>query len=243
MTDDQIMNLRSYYHSLRGQLKIYEESGTSGIIEDPAVQVLIEELARLERDFPGLVPRFNPDRHISHRGDRNTYYMVSGIRSHLAVVLGKLETSLDSTRDAPVTQTRDFTFIREQGLRAVIERDYEEMQRAFIAKCWKSVIILAGGAIEAILTDLLLQYPSRACSAKSSPKEPDIRKWELAKLIDVAVELGLVNKGVERLSHSVREYRNLVHPGNELRNKLSVETEEAKIAIEVLHMVHRDLSK
>jgi hypothetical protein len=36
--------------------------------------------------------------------------------------------------------------------------------------------------------------------------------------------------------------RNLVHPGNELRQKLAFGHEEARIALEVLNMVDRELT-
>lgn len=242
MTEEQLRELRAYYHSLRGQDRVFESAKHPSIEHSP-VLVLTEEIARLEKAFPGLVPPFKPDEHVSHRGDRGPYYVVAGILSYLAVVLGKLQVAVETGESTPVTQTRQFDFIKEAALRTILERDYREIQKAFIAECWKSVIIMSGGAIEAMLTDLLLQDSSRAKSAKKAPKDPDITRWDLAQLIDVAVELGLVNKGVDTLSHSVREYRNLVHPGNEIRQKLSIEAEEAKIALEVLHMVHRDLSK
>jgi hypothetical protein len=100
--------------------------------------------------------------------------------------------------------------------------------------CW--------GSIEAILIDLLLHQESKAKAATTAPKNPDIKRWDFADLIKVSVELTLVSQGVEKLSQSVREYRNLVHPGNEIRNNLTFGSEEAKIALEVLHIVHRDLS-
>ena len=137
--------------------------------------------------------------------------------------------------------TREFTFIREQRLRELVERDYREVDRANSTRCWKSVIILSGGIIEAILLDLLTSDP-RALMAKAAPKKkPDINSWDLKDLIDVSVELRLVGQGIEKLSHPLREYRNLVHPGNEIRNKLVFGEPEARIAIEVLHMLHRDL--
>jgi hypothetical protein len=105
------------------------------------------------------------------------------------------------------------------------------------------LIILSGGAIEAILLDLLLNNPG-AQEAQSAPKgKPDLSRWDLNDLIKVAIELELVTGTVEKLSHPVRDYRNLVHPGNELRSKLAVDREEARIAIEVLNSLHRDLSK
>jgi len=95
--------------------------------------------------------------------------------------------------------------------------------------------------IEAILADLLQQHATAALSAKNAPKQPDVGRWDLADLIKVAVELKLVTPGVEKLSDPIREYRNLVHAGNEVRTGLRFGPEEARIALEVLNIVHRDL--
>ena len=149
---------------------------------------------------------------------------------------------VEQPTDTPVTEKRLFGFITDSSLREIIERDYSEIQRAYIAQCWKSVIILSGGTIEAILTDLLITNKTAALAAESAPKETNITQWNLSQLIQVAVELQLVSTSIEKLSHSLREYRNLVHPGNELRNDLRFDAEEARIAIEVLNIVQRDLS-
>lgn len=243
MKKNDLEKLRSYYHSLRGQQRVFEEERAAHAIENGPVQVLADELSRLEADFPGLVPPFKADVFFRHHSSSVTFYNTPGIRSHLGMVLGKLQVAIESPDSTPVTETREFPFVKDARLRTILERDYSEIQRAFIATCWKSVIVLAGGAIEAILTDLLLQHPKGAKAASKASQKPDITAWDLADLINVCVELKLVSTGIERLSHPVREYRNLVHPGNELRNKLTFGPEEAKIALEVLHILHRDLSK
>jgi hypothetical protein len=115
-------------------------------------------------------------------------------------------------------------------------------KRAFVSECWKSVIVLAGGMIEAILTDVLLANDALAKACAQAPKVNDITRWDLRDLIAVAVDTKLVSAGVERLSDPIREYRNLVHPGNEVRNKLVFDAEKARIALEVLNIVHRDLA-
>ena len=159
------------------------------------------------------------------------------------MVLGRLKVLIEEHLDTPVTEARQFAFINEANIRRIIERDYDEIQRAYISKCWKSVIILCGRTIEAILMDLLISHDTEAKQAKSAPNKPDISRWDLSELINVAVELKLVTEGVEKLSHSIREYRNLVHPGNEIRNRLRFDAEEARISLEVLNILHRDLSK
>ena len=139
-------------------------------------------------------------------------------------------------------QEYKFGFVTDTKLRSLLERDYRELQRAFVSQCWKSVIILAGSVLEAVLLDLILSHTDAARSSGSAPSETDLSRWSLASLIDVAVDLGLASTGMQKLSHPVREYRNLVHPGNEIRNDLAFGAEEARIAIEVLHIAYRDLS-
>jgi hypothetical protein len=96
--------------------------------------------------------------------------------------------------------------------------------------------------IEALLADQLLRDVTKAASASSAPKKnQDIPTWRFIDLINVAVELGIVSKGAEKLSHSVREYRNLVHPHKELKDKPGADEQEARIALQVLHLIDRDL--
>jgi hypothetical protein len=69
-----------------------------------------------------------------------------------------------------------------------------------------------------------------------------VTRWDLSQLIDVTVDLKLVAPYVSTLSDATRAHRNLVHPGNELRSQLKFGSEESRIALTVLQMIHRDLS-
>jgi hypothetical protein len=115
-----------------------------------------------------------------------------------------------------------------------------ELQLVFHSKGWKSTIILAGGVIEGILTDLLLHCPE-AAKAKCAPRKSDITRWTLHEMLSVALELNQVQPAVGRLSHSVREYRNLIHPGMEIRENLTFGSEEAEIALQVLQILIREM--
>jgi len=76
----------------------------------------------------------------------------------------------ESGSGVPVTETREFKFIANGNLQAILERDYAEIQRAYISECWKSVIILSGSAIEAVLLDRLQDEGSRARASSKAPK-------------------------------------------------------------------------
>jgi hypothetical protein len=239
MNQEQNKKLRSYYHSLVRQERFLNTLTGGLLIDFGAVKPLFLELTLLKEEFSDLVPF---DLKLDHLEDDEGVNIIR-VMGLLSMVLGRLETALEESTNVPVTEKREFKFVSDSNLKAIIERDYEEIQRAFISQCWKSVMILCGGAIEAILTDLLLINKTAAMSAKCAPKGDDITRWGLSKLIDVAVELQLVSAGIQKLSHPLKEYRNLVHPGNEIRNKLYFGAEEAKIAVEILHMLHRDLTR
>ena len=143
-----------------------------------------------------------------------------------------------------VIDRREFTFIRGPEIRAILERDYVEIQQALAARCWKSVIILSGGAIEAILLDLVRRDETKATASTKAPKkESDITHWDLSDLIAVCVDQKLIGLYVSTVSEATRQCRNLIHPGNEVRTKLTFAEEEAKIAVTVLQAIHRDLSR
>lgn len=237
MTVDQVKQLRGFFHSLK-----YHEKNLSSLNRDdhnligPAGKIIIEEITKIKDQFPNFVLSVNLDT----LGDSD-FYDINGLKAIIGSILGRIEPELAEVQDTPVTQIKEFIFIQNPKLREIIERDYQEIQRAFVAQCWKSALILAGGLIEAILLDGLEQKRDLALASSNAPKKPDLSKWDLSNLIEVSVELQLVTSGVEKLSHPIREFRNLVHPGNELRKKLTYGGEEARIGLEVLNMIHRDL--
>lgn len=242
MDADKLKKMQQYYHSLLAQQRILER-GETNFIMDKSILPLEHELQQINAEFPSLVPAFNKHNYYYDTRSGGVLYNLTAIRSYVAILISRLQTSIEQPSDIPVTENRQFPFISAPDLRAIIERDYSEIQRAYVSSCWKSVIILCGGAIEAILTDLLKLNESAAKSAESAPNKSDITRWDLSELISVAVKLKLVTAGIEKFSPSLREYRNLVHPGNEMRNRLYFSAEEARIAVEILHILHRDLSK
>lgn len=237
MTQDEQKRLRRHYLSIRGQQRAIDHDKDGVTLESATAKLVEDAVARLRLEFPEMVLPFD----FRSAKFNDSVFKLQPIRTYLATILGMIEAEMTAD-EGPVTETRSFTFLREPKLREIVERDYGEIQRAFISQCWKSTIVLAGGAIEAILADLLLANEPSAKAAAATPKKADITKWDLADLIEVAIELQLVSGGVSKLSHSVREYRNLIHPGNEVRTGLVFDREEAQIALEVLNMLHRDLS-
>ena len=232
-----------HYHSLVGLIKVFDD--TTPKAENIALS-LVREYERFmdeaNRNLPDTLSPFNKDDYFSLSEEGKSWYESAGIKAHMQRNLGILKTIVDDFSQTPVTEEKSFHFVDDSKLRKILEWDYAEIQRNIIALNWKSAIILSGGAIEAILLDLLSKDPAEARKSNKAPQEKDLSKWDLNDLIKVAVETSLVGGEVAKLSHSVRDYRNLVHAGNEIRSGLKVEPEEAKIALQVLNILIRELS-
>jgi hypothetical protein len=153
----------------------------------------------------------------------------------------------DPILSPPSPDPPDVQFMRNAKLHKIVERDYAELQGVRSTGGVKSRYVLCGGLIEALLLDALLGEEPRAKAAKKSPKvkgggkvEP-LLDWNLGELIDVALELRVIETDVEKFSHAVRNYRNLIHPGKEIQSQQKVAEEEAAIAEKVLEIVIREL--
>lgn len=126
-------------------------------------------------------------------------------------------------------------------LRVIVERDLLELEAALKAGSVKTVLVLSGSILEGLLLDRLMtrRMEAEALHAKSLQLE----KWQLNDIIEISGKLGILpTETIAKFSHGLRSFRNLIHPGLELRDNLDIATEEAKIGIEVLNIVFRTLS-
>jgi hypothetical protein len=246
MTPAELRRLRGYYRSLSAQkltLAGLDNKRPDQVVPKTYFNAIKRDTDELLREFPGIVSPLESSDVFSHDVGNGEFFLLTSLMLYVDKVVGRLEAELEEDTGSPVTQQREFLYITDKKLQALLRRDYQEVQRAFVAQCWKATIVLAGGAMEAILLDRLSSDRASSISATSAPNKDDLTRWDLSDLIKVAVELKLVNSSVEKLSHSVREYRNLIHPGNELRNKLTLGAEEARIAMEILNLIDRELGQ
>lgn len=137
----------------------------------------------------------------------------------------------------------DLSFIRSPELRMIAERDWKECRRALSSEHWKSVIVLAGGILESIVLSQLLRRRKRALGTTAARgAQADPKRWTLGRMIKVAQELGLFGPAIATLPESMKEYRNLAHPGHELREKLIVSKSTAELSFKVLSVIVEEQS-
>lgn len=93
--------------------------------------------------------------------------------------------------------------------------------------------------MEGILLGLATKHPKTFNTAKSSPKDgagkvKPFHEWNLAGFIDVAKDLGLIQHDTHKFSHSLRDFRNYIHPFEQMSSGFSPRVHTAKICLQVL---------
>lgn len=121
----------------------------------------------------------------------------------------------------------------------IIESRLVEARKALVAGAHLSVIFLCGSVLEAVLLGAAQKEPARFNRAAASPKANDGKvkhfpDWSLAQFIDVACEIDLLKPDVKKFSHGLRDFRNYIHPYEQMVSRFTPDEHTAKLCFQVL---------
>ena len=121
----------------------------------------------------------------------------------------------------------------------VIESRLNEARTAMGAGAYLSTIFLCGSVLEAVLLGAAQSDPARFNRASASPKTADgsvkrFHDWSLAQFIDVGCEAGLLKPDVKKFSHGLRDFRNFIHPYEQMSSGFTPDEHTAKVCFQVL---------
>lgn len=127
----------------------------------------------------------------------------------------------------------------EGTITEVIRLRLDEIKKCLTAKAPLSVIFLSGSSLEGILLGLANKHPIKFNQSKSAPKDKTgkvktFHEWTLSNFIDVACNLGIIKEDVKKFSHVLRDFRNYIHPYEQLASRFNPDEHTAKICWQVL---------
>jgi hypothetical protein len=127
----------------------------------------------------------------------------------------------------------------EGAVSDVLRHRIKEIEKCFSAKSPLAVILLAGSTLEGILLGLAIKYPRQFNTSNASPKDgtgkvKQFHDWNLNAFIDVARELRLIQHDTQKFSHSLRDFRNYIHPFEQMSHGFNPREHTAKICLQVL---------
>lgn len=166
----------------------------------------------------------------------------SRCREIVARLLGKQHTREDSEdqflrRDL---STVSFKKVRiEANLIPILETRFEEASRCLQSNSSLAAIFLCGSILEGLLLGTALANPREFNLAPNSPKDDagkvkPYHAWTLSQFIDVACELGFLKLDIKKFGHALRDFRNYIHPFQQMSSGFSPDPHTARICIQVL---------
>lgn len=159
---------------------------------------------------------------------------LSGDRGHV-----KTAESVDSFLHQEFTIPNLDKLPVEPRVASIIAERLEEARKALAADASLSVIFLCGSVLEAVLLGAAQQQPAQFNRATSSAKTSEgkvkpFHEWSLAQLIDAGHEVGLLGLDVKKFSHGLRDFRNYIHPYEQMASRFTPDQHTAKVCFQVL---------
>jgi len=129
----------------------------------------------------------------------------------------------------------------------IIHDRLEEAQSCLRVGAHLSVIFLCGSVLEAVLLGAAQSNPKKFNQSASSPKQRDGKvkpfpEWTLSELINAAHDIGLLKADVHKFSHGLRDFRNYIHPYQQMVSKFSPDEHTATVCLQVLKAALADVS-
>jgi hypothetical protein len=145
--------------------------------------------------------------------------------------------------------TPDFAKItRDTSLSPFIEGRWKEVIKCVDCESYLAATILMGSILEGVLLAIIQSNKKESNQARSAPRDKNgnvksFGDWYLSNLIDVAHECGWLQLDVKKFSHTLREYRNLVHPWEQRARNEVPDEDTCKICWQVVGAAINDLQK
>jgi hypothetical protein len=202
-----------------------------------------------------------PEKLDSHILDFNKYLAFDKwkvVRNHAEISfqkLGKVEFNVPKEKnDEKGFLSQEFKDLKLSNLQldysitSVLEYRVKEIECCFSANAPLSVILLAGSTLEGILLGVATRNPKLFNCAKSAPKNKEqkikqFHEWSLANFIDVAKEVNLLHHDVHKFSHALRDFRNYVHPFEQMNTGFNPTMHTAKICLQVLKVAIHQINE
>lgn len=128
----------------------------------------------------------------------------------------------------------------ESNVSEILKQRLKEVEVCIGNEASLASIILIGSIMEGMFLGTASIYPQQFNQAHSAPKDKNTGKvrpfpdWTLLSFIEVAYQVGLIKQDVKKFSHVVRDFRNFIHPYEQMSSGFSPDKHTALICFQVL---------
>lgn len=132
----------------------------------------------------------------------------------------------------------------EPSMSAALVNRMEEAHRCIESKANLAAVILCGSVLEGMCLDFGCRHPervNRAFGEQYNKPTKQFPEWKLKEWIDVLGRLGDLSPNIEKFGHSLRDFRNYVHPAEQLAHRFTPDQHTARICYQVVVAAAEDL--
>lgn len=132
-------------------------------------------------------------------------------------------------------------------IQAILNQRLNEIEICLKNEISLGALFLIGSTLEGFLFGVAQRYPKEFNTAKAAPRNHDdkvkpLDDWTLSSLIDVSYEVGCLGLDVKKYSHVLRDFRNYIHPNEQLKHHFNPDLHTVQISRQVLLAAMKDLS-
>lgn len=137
--------------------------------------------------------------------------------------------------------------IKDTKLAQILEQRWLEAIAIYDAKAYLMTIVSLGAILEGVLLAQVKENPREASTIAETPKDRSgkplpFKDWTLDDLIQVSHACRWIKKGSRDFSSILRDYRNLVHPREQLHKATELSQGTCNIAWEVVNAAIEDIN-
>jgi len=130
----------------------------------------------------------------------------------------------------------------------ILKQRIDEIRKDLTAQTPLAVIFLCGSTLEGVLLGIACAKAREFNQSAVSPRDKfrkvkQFQDWTLNDFINVARDLNLLGEDVKKFSHALRDFRNYIHPYQQMSSNFSPDEHTAKICWQVLQAAITQLSK
>jgi hypothetical protein len=146
--------------------------------------------------------------------------------------------------EAPAPQTTGLQFVGDVAFRETLRTDISSADSALMNHEYKAATVLAGSVVEALLLWALDAHgvSKVRATAKGIPSAP-LNIWALGDMIKAAHACKLIADDTKTQAELAQNFRNLIHPGRQLRLQDACDRGTALGALAAIERITADLAK
>jgi hypothetical protein len=133
------------------------------------------------------------------------------------------------------------------GIDLILKQRWEEIQKCVDNGANLAAIILMGSLLEGFFLGVMQKFPRLTNIASNSPKDAEgkvkhFAEWSLSQMIDTSHAIGWLQLDVKKFSHALRDFRNLIHPYEQLATQANPDEDTVNISWLVVQAACNDMA-